>query len=181
MVRKLRMNESDNSFDETDFGFYIEDICEKAIEYLEGQYPVQIISKEFPTYDSNWCAGNTDGTLEQAREKALRALVDYEMLALLYEKDSYKESRQKSVKKFVKESLEDRFGDSKWVDTYGEMGEDGEIWTFQDLKDFWDREHDNDPLLVMYKEQDPNFDFEEWFYDTIGVMREYDDFDDDEE
>ena len=85
------------------------------------------------------------------------------------------ESINRGNSKMVRKINESVYGyeDTKWIDIGGEMGENGAIWSFQDLKDFWDNNHDSDPLLVLYKEQDPDFDFEEWFYDTIGTMKEY--------
>ena len=88
----------------------------------------------------------------------------------------YDESILKKNKRNVKESLESCYSDCKWIDEYGEMGEPGEIYTYYDLKNYWDNESDNDPLLVLYKENDPNFNFEKWFYDTIGNMSEYDEY-----
>ena len=174
MIRKLHINENNNSFDKVAFRKYIENMCEDGIFNFEGQYPVEIIEKEFPGYNGEWCTFNMDSTIKKARDKAIKALADYQMLALLYEKPNYNESINRN-KKSIRESVYG-YEDTKWIDEYGEMGENGAIWTFQELKDYWDNNHDSDPLLVLHKEQDPDFDFEDWFYDTIGNMKEYNEY-----
>ena len=89
MVKKIHINEDNNSFDIKAFRKYIENICENAVEDVEGQYPVQIVDIEFPTYNWEWAADTMYRDLEEARNRAIEALVDYEMLALLYNKEEY--------------------------------------------------------------------------------------------
>lgn len=56
MIKKLHIKENNNSFDIKAFRKYIENICENTVEYMEGQYPTQIVELEFPTYNWEWAA-----------------------------------------------------------------------------------------------------------------------------
>lgn len=51
-----------------------------------------------------------------------------------------------------------------YVDTQGHMGEPGDTWTRQELRDYWDREQLNDPSMSGYSS------YEDWESDTLSYM-----------
>ncbi len=53
-----------------------------------------------------------------------------------------------------------------YIDTDGGFGEVGAKYTFEEIRDYWDKEHDNDPVLNEYKS------FDEWWNDTKQSMQE---------
>lgn len=98
MVRKFKLNENKYSefnedeykelnyskFDPKDFYKYIYNICENVVERFENNYPVQRIGAEFPTYNYNWAADFVDNKLSIARDEAIEALTNYQLLTHLY-------------------------------------------------------------------------------------------------
>ena len=59
------------------------------------------------------------------------------------------------------EGLNEGLSDKKFRDINGGLGLVDEIYTFQELKDIWDEDHNFDPSMEEYNS------FEEWVNDTI--------------
>lgn len=59
------------------------------------------------------------------------------------------------------EGLNEGLSDKKFRDINGGLGLVDEIYTFQELKDIWDEDHNFDPSMEEYDS------FEEWVNDTI--------------
>lgn len=51
-----------------------------------------------------------------------------------------------------------------YEDTQGIMGEPGDVWTYAELREYWDSEQLNDPVMSQYDS------FEDWVDDTISYM-----------
>lgn len=86
----------------------------------------------------------------------------YDMLK--YDRLNKKESFKKC--KNMSENYASKYEGYSWLDAYGIMGEVNEVWSFDDLKNYYYNEHDNDPVISVYD------NFDDWFFDTIGNMEE---------
>lgn len=58
--------------------------------------------------------------------------------------------------------------DETYVDHNGVMGEAGDTWTIQELRQYWDDEQMNDPVLSEYDS------FDSWLDDTLSLMESVD-------
>lgn len=79
---------------------------------------------------------------------------------------SQTESTSKTSKHTIKEYYLSNYEGLSWLDEHGIMGEPGETYTFNDLKNYWGTDHEYDPCMSVYD------NFEDWFFDTIGNMTE---------
>jgi len=60
----------------------------------------------------------------------------------------------------------DKITSTTWIDVDGGFGEVGAKYTDEEIRDYWDKEQDNDPVLKEYKS------FEEWWADTKQWFKE---------
>ena len=77
----------------------------------------------------------------------------------------------KQFEEAVKNRIEELGGNAETItsatiykDVDGVMGEAGDTWTVQELREYWDTECLNDPVLVEYDS------FDSWLADTISFM-----------
>lgn len=60
----------------------------------------------------------------------------------------------------------DKITSTTWIDVDGAFGEKGAKYTDQEIREYWDEDHDDDPTMMEYSS------FEDWWEDTKEWMKE---------